>query len=87
MRACVLACVRACTCVCVCVCVCVINAKQKVTRYYTRMPDWDGVRGCHGVGKMSENGEALLSFYALNELVCVCVCVCVCMHAYITVCQ
>ena len=28
-----------------------------------------GVRSCHGVGKMDENGEALLSFCALNELV------------------
>ena len=29
---------------------------------------WDGVRGCHGAGKMNESGEALLSFCALNEL-------------------
>ena len=32
-------------------------------------PSWNGVRGCHGVGKMNENGEALLTFCALNELV------------------
>ena len=35
----------------------------------TGMPNWDGVRGCHGVEKMNGNGESLLSFYALNELV------------------
>ena len=28
----------------------------------------DGVRGYHGVGKLNENGEVLLSFCALNEL-------------------
>ena len=22
-------------------------------------PNWNGMRGCHGVGKMNENGEAL----------------------------
>ena len=32
-------------------------------------PSWNGVRGCHGVGKMNENREALLTFCALNELV------------------
>ena len=33
------------------------------------MSSWDGQKGCHGVGKMNESGEALLSFCALNELV------------------
>ena len=31
--------------------------------------NWNGVKGCHGVGKMNESGEALLSFCAVNELV------------------
>ena len=30
---------------------------------------WNGVRGCHGVGRMNESGEALLSWCALNGLV------------------
>ena len=29
---------------------------------------WNGVRGVHGVGRMNEAGEDLLSFCALNEL-------------------
>ena len=31
--------------------------------------NWNGVKGCHGVGKMNESGEHLLSFCAVNELV------------------
>ena len=31
--------------------------------------NWNGVKGCQGVGKMNESGEALLSFCAVNELV------------------
>ena len=30
---------------------------------------WNGMRGCHGVGRMNESGEALLSWCALNGLV------------------
>ena len=29
---------------------------------------WERVRGSYGIGMMNENGEALLSFCALNEL-------------------
>ena len=29
---------------------------------------WDGVRGLHGVGKMNEAGEEMMSFCVLNEL-------------------
>ena len=29
---------------------------------------WEGVRGCHGVGHVNENGEALLSWCAQNEM-------------------
>ena len=30
---------------------------------------WNDVRGCHGVGRINESGEALLSWCALNSLV------------------
>ena len=30
---------------------------------------WDGVRGCHGVGHINDNGEALLSWCAQNSLI------------------
>ena len=29
---------------------------------------WSDVRGCHGVGQVNENGEALFSWCALNSL-------------------
>ena len=31
-------------------------------------PMWDKVRGYHGVGKMNESGEELLSYCATNKL-------------------
>ena len=30
---------------------------------------WEDVLGCHGVGRVNENGEALLSWCAQNEMV------------------
>ena len=45
------------------------NARVGSNEKFTGMSSWDGVKGCHGVGKMNESGEALLSFCALNELV------------------
>ena len=45
------------------------NARVGSNEKFTGMSSWDGVKGCHGVGKMNESGEALLSFSALNELV------------------
>ena len=47
--------------------VCDFNAR--VGSSDSRDDMWYGIRGLHGVGRMNESGEALLSFCALNELV------------------
>ena len=33
-----------------------------------RSDPWDGVRGCHGVSRINDNREALLSWCARNGL-------------------
>ena len=35
----------------------------------TDLDEWDGIRGKHGVGRMNESGEGLLSWCSLNGLV------------------
>ena len=44
------------------------NAKVGNTERSDTDSEWEGVRGCHGVGKMNESGERFLSFCAMNSL-------------------
>ena len=44
------------------------NARVGSSQRGSDNPAWYGVRGYHGVGKMNDSGEALLSFCALNQL-------------------
>ena len=45
------------------------NARVGRGKRQTSGSNWNGVQGCYGVGRMTESGEAFLSFCALNELV------------------
>lgn len=45
------------------------NARVGNSERGDKDPRWSGVRGFHGVGKMNESGEALLTLCALSELV------------------
>ena len=45
------------------------NARVGSSRRESDNPSWSSVRGFHGIGKMNESGEALLTFCAINELV------------------
>ena len=44
------------------------NARVGNTERSDTDSEWEGVQGCHGVGKMNESGERFLSFCAMNSL-------------------
>ncbi len=45
------------------------NARVGSSERQAGNSNWSEVRGCHGVGRKNESGEALLSFCTLNKLV------------------